>query len=125
MGLYEALVIRSDMYTDREVQEANYENIITTANNGISTFRALEQVQQMLGDLGDDIANNDGRLLAEEVTVCEDTDVCKDPSSTCNCGDEGYFCDCEPNYQQVAMDMIQMAMEKLTIARIATLRDLS
>lgn len=99
MGLYKSLVLRSDMYTDREVQEANYENIITTANNGISTFRALEQVQRMLGDFGDDIANNDGRLLAEEVTVCDDVDdVCKDPSSTCNCDDEGYFCNCEPNY---------------------------
>lgn len=95
------MVVREDLYTDRDLQESNYENILTSTQNGITTFKAVKQVQQMLGDIGDDFddlvnEDNEGRRLSEE--DCADDAVCKDPSSRCDCEDKSFYCDCQPNY---------------------------
>ena len=38
-----------------------------------------------------------GRRLNED--ACSENSACNDATSTCNCKDKGYFCDCKPNYE--------------------------
>ena len=85
------------------MHESNYDNIITSTQNGITIFKAVQQVKELLGDVGEDLDDfieedrESGRRLTED--ACSENSACNDATSTCNCEDKGYFCDCKPNYE--------------------------
>lgn len=97
-ALYGFLVTKRDYFTDRDLSVSSYDNIITTAQIKFSTYRSVQKVKQLLGELSTDLlraVKNDrqGRRLTNE---CLDTDKCPNPPNTQNC-------DCSNNYDYIKM----------------------
>lgn len=112
-ALYGAMVEKPDYYADREIQVINFKNLMTTANNGITTFKAVQQVKQLLGDIADDLTalveeDEDGRRLAENTCDHLKKDKVKcgdvnDKSAPCQCDDHRYTCECKLNYSFIKL----------------------
>lgn len=104
-GLYTSMVEMPDMYASRELQEVNYANVITVGRNGISTFKAVQQVKALLGNFADDYydsvaEDSNGRRL---LVSCFDSDKCK-LGDSCDCPSEAdmtRLCDCSPNWDYI------------------------
>jgi hypothetical protein len=96
LSLYNDLIDNVNGDATDDILASTYENIIVVHHNLLTTFKKLELVQSMLGDLGDD-DNDESRRLQEE-EECKDTATCHKDNSRCNCDDKEFNCDCTPNY---------------------------
>lgn len=104
-ALYTFMVTKPDLRVDREIRVATYKNMITTAQNIFTTFRSIQQVKDLIGDVSDDIneivdTDTNGRRLSE---TCEVDATCSDSNSPCSCDDPKYKCDCTPNFDFIVM----------------------
>lgn len=104
-ALYTVMVTKPDLRVDREIRVATYKNVITSAQNIFTTFRAIQQVKDLIGDVSDDIneiidSDTNGRRLSEH---CEVDAFCSESTSPCSCDDPKYLCDCTPNFDFIVM----------------------
>jgi hypothetical protein len=97
-------------FVDSE-RNAIYENVITNHKNIQTTFKAVQQLKQMLGEVAEDInelaeGEDDGERRLQ-VVECEDGDACSKGDCKCagamdpNKRDPTKKCDCEPNYEYI------------------------
>lgn len=97
-GIFSIMVTNRDYLTDRDLLVSSYDNIITSAQISFSTYRSVQKVKQLLGEVSTDLlraVENDrqGRRLTNE---CLETDECPNPPNTQNC-------DCSNNYDYIKM----------------------
>ena len=88
------------------ISNSIYENAITNAQNIQTTFKAVQQVKQMLGEVTDTL--NDLTEALEEgdpktrrllgIEECDTNAKCKGPDRLCECDDPTRTCDCLPNW---------------------------
>lgn len=99
--LYYWIVTRQNAAAAGEINSVNYENIYTSATNGITTFKAIQQVKQMIGGLADDLnefveESSDGRRLTEENCDKDENRQCGEGIDfECSCEDKNYTCACD------------------------------
>lgn len=97
--MYNELIDNVNGDATDDILASTYENIIVVHHNLLTTFKKLELVQSMLGDLGDDDDNDESRRLQEEKNCnANATFACHKDNSRCNCDDKEFNCDCTPNY---------------------------
>ena len=96
-GLYNELVdnVNGDASGDRA--DITYENLLTVHHNVLTSFKKLELLQELLGDIQEDIEDIDADRRLKE--TCVESSKCHKVNSRCNCDDERFNCDCTPNYE--------------------------
>ena len=52
MTLYDDLITSTNDASVSDMHESNYDNIITSTQNGIIIFKAVQEVKELLGDSG-------------------------------------------------------------------------
>lgn len=97
------MVTPQDSKNDKDYRDSIYDNVITTNYNVQTTFKAVQQVKQMLGELAatleDDDEDKSRRALIE---ICDSVAPCKEGFCDCPDVDPRNSCDCSLNYAYIS-----------------------
>jgi len=110
---YSEVVDTQDALYAGTESNAIYENVLTNHKNIITTFKAVQQLKQMLGEIAEDINelaedDEDERRRLAEVEICNAESPCVLGECQCEAHthpkwgkDPTKDCDCKPNYDYV------------------------
>ena len=109
--LYREKVKKQNKEYDVDVADSNYENLLTTNNNILTVFKAVQQVKAMLGEVAEAVEDNfsaESRRQLQDICGVESPPACcleKDEEGddiTCACTDPRFNDDCSVNFSYIA-----------------------
>ena len=109
--LYREKVKKQNKEYDVDVADSNYENLLTSNNNILTVFKAVQQVKAMLGEVAETVednfsAENRRQLSLEDICDVEVQPACciddENEEETCDCADPRFNNDCSPNFLYIA-----------------------
>ena len=86
VNIYDDMDVTKNDADDDDTRDSNYDNITTSNKNNQKTFKAIQQVKQILGEIADTIneeeeEENNGQPL---IYQCDAEDKCA--QNICDCG---------------------------------------